>query len=434
MSHEMIGWVGLILLFVLLATGLPIGLSMAAIGFGGYVIFMGTQGALTQVHTVVFSSVASYSMTIIPLFILMGELSFFSGLITGAYSFMNKWLGQLPGGLAMATIGGCAAFASICGTSVATASTMTTVAYPEMRKYQYDPKLALGAISSGGTLGILIPPSNAMVIYAIFAEASVGRLFMGGILPGILMTVLLISAIFIWVKMSPTLAPRAKKSSLMERIIAFKDIWPVAILALIVLGGIYGGVFTAMEAAGVGAFGALAIGLILRKIKGPGIISALNNAITTSAMVFVIMIGAMVFNYFIVLSGLPAQLADVVLGFGLPPIGVLFCILFVYFILGCIMDTMAMTVMTLPIFLPILNGLQFDLVWFGIIFVVMCEIALVTPPMGMNVFVIAGMVKDVPMFTIFRGIVPFLMAELTCLGLIIAFPQIALLLPQNMIR
>jgi tripartite ATP-independent transporter DctM subunit len=373
-------------------------------------------------------------MTIIPLFILMGEFAFFSGLITGAYSFMNKWLGHLPGGLAMATIGGCAAFASICGTSVATASTMTTVAYPEMRRFQYDPKLALGAISCGGTLGILIPPSNPMVIYAIFAEASVGKLFMGGILPGILMTCLLISAIFIWVKINPTLAPRAKSSSWMERIKAFKDIWPVAILALIVLGGIYGGVFTAMEAAGVGAFGALAIGLILRKIKGQGITSALNNAITTSAMVFVIMIGAMIFNYFIVLSGLPVQLANMVLGFGLPPMGVLAAILFIYFILGCIMDTMAMTVLTLPIFLPILTGLQFDMVWFGIIFVVMCEIALVTPPIGMNVFVIAGMVKEVPMYTIFRGIVPFLIAELICLGLIIAFPQIALLIPQNMIR
>jgi C4-dicarboxylate transporter DctM subunit len=388
---------------------------------------------LTQLANVPYSNVASYTLTVLPLFILMGEFAYVSGLVKGAYNAMHKWIGQLPGGLAMATIGGSAAFAAICGSSVASASTMCLVALPEMRRYKYAPSLATGSIACGGTLGILIPPSTPMVIYAIFASESVGRLFIAGIIPGIMLALLLMTVIYILVRIKPYLGPRGPKNSWRVRLTSFKDIWPVATLAILVLGGIWGGVFSPTEAAGAGAFAALIIGLIRKQVSTKAVFNSLNETVRMTAMIFTILIGAMIFNYFIVVSQIPAQLADLVDQLALPSIGVLLAILLIYLILGCLMDTMAMTVLTLPIFLPILLNLGFNLVWFGIIFVIMCEIALITPPIGMNVFVIAGMAQDIPMFTIFRGILPFLGAMFACLALVIAFPQIAMFLPSLMI-
>jgi tripartite ATP-independent transporter DctM subunit len=430
----MVGWIGLIVLFAIVAIGLPIGIAMALVGFAGYAVIAGLPAALAQLQAVPYSSVASYNLTIIPLFIFMGELAFYSGLIRGFYNTAHKWLGHLPGGLAMTTVAGCAAFASICGSGIATASTMTSIAYPEMKRHNYDPRLSLGCIASGGTLGILIPPSNPMVIYAIFSDTSVGQLFMGGFIPGILMALLFMMVIYIWTRISPSAAPAGPSTSWMQKIISIKDVWPVAVLALIIMGGIWGGIITAMEAAGIGAFVAFVIGLALRKINLKIIITSLNATIKTTAMIFVILIGAMIFNYFIVLSGLPNELAAFVGNLALPPIGVLICILIVYLILGALMDEFAMTVLTLPIFLPILSHLGFDLVWFGIIFVIMCQMGMIAPPVGMNVFVVAGMVKDVPTYTVYRGILPFLGAMIVCVALVVAFPQIALFLPHTMIK
>jgi C4-dicarboxylate transporter DctM subunit len=430
----LVGLIGLLVLFAILATGLPIGVAMALVGFTGYAVIAGLPAALSQLQAVPYSSVASYSLTIIPLFILMGEFAFHAGLIRGAYEAAHKWLGHLPGGLAMTTIAGCAGFAAVCGSGMATASTMTSIAYPEMNRFNYDPKLALGSIACGGTLGILIPPSNPLVIYAIFSDTSVGKLFMGGFVPGILLSFLLMVVIFIWSKIKPAEAPAAARSSWKDRLVSFKDVWPVVVLAIIVLGGIWGGVITAMEAAGVGALAAFIIGLSLRKINVKNTIASLNATIKTTAMIFLVLIGAMIFNYFIVLSGIPNQLAAWVGNLALPSVGVLICILFVYIVLGMLMDTMAMTVLTLPIFVPVLSSLGFDLIWFGIIFVIMGEMAMVTPPIGMNVFVISGMVPEVPMYSVFRGILPFIGAMVTCVVLLIAFPQIALFLPNTMIK
>jgi C4-dicarboxylate transporter, DctM subunit len=433
MNPSIIGWIGLVCLFALMAMGMPIGFAMGLIGLVGFGMIAGFAGALTQLGIVPYASVASYTLTVLPLFILMGEFAFLSGMIRGAFSGAHKLLGHLPGGLAMATISGCAAFAAVCGSSVATAATMGTVALPEMQRYKYKPELSTGSIACGGTLGILIPPSTPMVIYAVFANESVGKLFMGGFLPGILLTALFIIVILIWVKISPSTGPRGPNTTWRVRFGAFKDIWPVFILAFLVLGGIWGGIFSPTEAAGVGAFGAFIIGLVRKQLKLKSVLNSLSDTIKTTAMVFTILIGAMIFNYFIVICGIPKQLAEMVASLSLPPLGILICILFVYFLLGCLMDTMAMTVLTLPIFLPILHNLGFDLVWFGIIFVIMCEMALVTPPMGMNVFVISGMAKGIPMYTIFRGIFPFLAAMVICLVLVIAFPQIVMFLPNSMI-
>jgi C4-dicarboxylate transporter DctM subunit len=429
-----VGWIGLAVLFALLAIGMPIGIAMALVGFAGYAVIAGVPAAFAQLKAVPYSSVASYSLTIIPLFILMGEFAFHSGLIRGAYNAAYKWLGHLPGGLAMTTIAGCAGFAAVCGSGMATASTMTSIAYPEMKRFNYDSKLGLGSIACGGTLGILIPPSNTLVIYAIFSDASIGKLFMGGFIPGILLAILLMLVIFLWAKLKPNAAPAGASASWKERIIATKEIWPVAVLVIIVMGGIWGGIITAMEAAGVGAFAAFVIGLALRKFNLKNIIASLNATIKTTAMIFLVLIGAMIFNVFIVLSGIPNELATVVGNLALPPVGVLICILFVYLILGMLMDTMAMTVLTLPIFLPVLSSLGFDLVWFGIVFVIMGEMAMVTPPIGMNVFIISGMVPEVPMYSVFRGIFPFVLAMVVCVSLLIIFPQLALFLPNTMIQ
>jgi C4-dicarboxylate transporter DctM subunit len=433
MSPVAIGVLGLVVLFALLAIGMPIGFAMALVGFVGFALITGWQGALTQLGAVPFSTVHSYILTVLPLFLLMGQFAFVSGLTEGAYYGMHKWLGRLPGGLAMATIGGCAAFAAVCGSSMATASTMSSVAYPEMNRYKYDPKLALGSIAAGGTLGILIPPSIPFIIYAIFAEESVGRLFMAGVFPGIILSTLFILTIYIRTKRMPSLGPPGPRTTWLDRLSAVKDIWPVALLAFLVLGGIWGGVFTPVEAGGAGAFCAFVIGLARRQLTIKNIASSIRDTVRLTAMIFTILIGAMIFNYFIVMTQLPAELAMFIQNVEWPPIGVLVGILFIYIILGCLMDTMAMTVLTLPIFIPLITNLGFDLVWFGVVFVVICEMALITPPIGMNVFVISGMAKDVPMYSIFRGIIWFVVAMAVCEALVIIFPQIALFLPNTMI-
>lgn len=434
MTPAVIGCVGLLILFALMAIGMPIGFAMALVGFVGYAVVAGWQGALTNLATVPYISVASYVMSTLPLFMLMGQLAAVSGLIGGAYSFLHKVLGRLRGGLAISTIGACAAFAAVCGSSMATATTMTTVALPQMKRYNYDPKLSLGSIAAGGTLGILIPPSIPMIIYSLFTEESIGKLFMGGVIPGFLLAGLMMLTVYIWVRFTPSLAPAGPGATWREKLAASLGIWPVLILAVFILGGMWGGIFSATEAGGVGAFGALVIALSRRQLTIRNTTSALMDTMSATAMIFTILIGAMIFNYFIVVTGVPAALTGFVETLHLSPMGVLVAILFVYLILGSIMDTLAMTVLTLPIFVPILTHLGFNLVWFGIVFVIMSEMAMITPPIGMNVFVVTGMAKDVPMYTVFRGIAPFLVPMIVCVILVVVFPQIVLFLPNAMIK
>jgi tripartite ATP-independent transporter DctM subunit len=434
MDPVIVGVIAFIILFAFIAAGMPIGFCMALVGFGGYVFLGGLKGGLSILGSQPFDSSSSYILTVLPLFILMGELASASGLISGAYSTAQKWLGHLPGGLAMATIGACAAFAAVCGSSMATAGAMTSIAYPEMKKYRYNSGLSTGCIAAGGALGILIPPSTVFIMYAIFANESVGRLYMAGVIPGVLLAFLFIVTVFILCIRDPNYGPRSGKTTWRDRIISIKDIIPIVILAMIVLGGIWVGIFTANEAAGVGVIMALVIGLILRRVTGKNFKDSLMETLTVTAMVFAILIGAMIFNYFIVLTTIPAVLSEVVVSLGLPTIGVLIAILLVYSILGCLMDSFAMTVLTLPIFIPVLNTLGIDLIWFGVLFVIMIEMSSITPPVGMNVFVVAGMVKEVPMYTVFRGILPFFLAMIVCIVLIIIFPQIALFLPNTMIK
>jgi C4-dicarboxylate transporter DctM subunit len=434
MEPAIAGALGFVALFLLLAAGMPIGFAMALVGFVGFIFVGGIEGAFGLLGSVPFSTAASYILSVIPMFVLMGEFSFVSGMVTDAYKSAYSWLGHLPGGLAMATIGGCTAFAACCGSSLAGASLMAEIAYPEMTRYRYGPRLALGSIAAGGTLAILIPPSTAFIIYGILAEVSIGALFIAGILPGIFLATLFMLAIYTQARLDPTLGPPGPKNSWHERFVAVKDVWLVLLLFLLVLGSIWGGILTPTEAGGIGAFGAFIIALGKKRLTRANTVEALGSTLRTTAMLFTILIGAMIFNYFLAVTRVPSMLADFVAGLNVPPLTIVVAILLVYAVLGCIMDTLAMIVLTIPIFVPIVSNLGFDLVWFGVIVTVMLEMALITPPIGMNVFVVSGTVRGVSMYTIFRGIVPFIAAMMVCIAVLLFFPELSLFLPSTIIH
>ena len=432
MSSEFIGLIGIILMFLLLCMRMHIGLAMALVGFVGFGVLTRFSIGLKLFGTVPYTTGSMYSFSIIPLFVLMGQFAYASGLSKDIYTSVHRWFGQLPGGLAMATIVGCAGFASICGSSLATAATMGTVALPEMKKYKYDPSLATGSIAAGGTLGILIPPSIGFVIYGILTEESIGKLFLAGILPGILLSTLYILTIFIICKMKPELGPPGQKTPIIEKIVALKDTWGVILLFGLVMGGIYFGIFTPTEAAGIGAFGAFLIALARRKITMTSLLQCLLKAAQTTAMIFLIIIGAEIFTYFLSISKLPMFLANFMSSLPIHRYFILSAILLVYLLLGCVLDGIAMIALTIPIFFPVIQSLGFDPIWFGVLIVIVLEIGLITPPVGLNVFIIRGVAEDIPMSTIFRGIWPFLIASIIAIIIIILIPSIATYIPSNM--
>jgi tripartite ATP-independent transporter DctM subunit len=364
----------------------------------------------------------------------MGELAQMAGISSAAFEAAHKWLGHLRGGLAMATIGACTVFAACVGSSSAGSTVMTYVAWPQMKKYKYDPRLALGVIAAGGTLGILIPPSAPFVVYALFADESVGKLFMAGIIPGLILSTLFMIAIVVQTRLNPALGPTAPPASWRSKFSSLKSTGPAVLIILLVLGGIWGGIFTPTEAGGIGAAGAFLIALVGRQVTGRKLIFHLTSAVRTSAMIFTILIGALIFGYFLTATNLPFLLAEYVKGLDIPPMGIILVILFIYAILGCIMDTFAMIILTLPIFIPIVKGLGFSLIWFGVLVTVMTEMAQITPPIGFNVFIVSGMVPEIPMYTIFRGIGPFVLALAVLIGCLLVFPDIALFLPNAMGR
>ena len=434
MSPEMIGAVFSILLFVLLFAGMPIGFALAFTGFIGLACLFGIDAALLQLGMVPYSSVADYTFSVVPLFILAGSLASVAGLVKDLYEAAYRWFGHLPGGLAITSIGACAGFAACTGSSMASAATMTKVAWPEMKKRNYEPSFALGSIAAGGTLGILIPPSIPFIIYGIITQQSVGKLFMSGVIPGIVLTLLFMSVIYIKAKTNPSLAPPSPRASWHERFAIMKNILPGGALAATILGGIWGGIFTATEAGGAGAFAALIIALAKRSLTWRGLIEALRDTVKTSAMIFTMLIGALIFGYFLTASGVTAAMVKFVSGLNLSALGILILILFIYVILGCLMDANALTLITMPAVFPVVTGMGIDPILFGCLFVINMEMALVTPPIGMNVFVIAGMVKEVPMYTVFRGVWPFIVAMAVATALVIAFPQLALFIPNHMGR
>jgi tripartite ATP-independent transporter DctM subunit len=373
-------------------------------------------------------------MVVIPLFVLMGELAYRSRLSWDLYFGMNKLFGGIPGSLAMATVGGCAGFAAISGSSLATAATMGAVALPEMKKFNYNPKLATGCVAAGGTMGILIPPSIVLVVYAILTEQSIGKLFMAGFIPGLLEASLYILTIFIITRFRPDWGPPGPRVRWGERLAAFKNLWVPASLFMVVIGGIYLGLFTPTEASAIGAFGTFIIMFARRLASRRSIMDSLLSAGRTTGMIFAIMIGAMLLNYFLGVTKLPMELAIFISELQVPPLVVILAIFIIYLILGCVMDALAMILLTVPILFPIILQFGINPIWFGIFIVRCVEIGAITPPIGLNVFVIHGVARDVPMYDIFKGILPFLVADIVCVTLLVVFPQIALFLPNTMFR
>ncbi len=427
-----IGLIGIGILFIILMLRMPIGFGMALVGFVGFWYLSNFDAALSLLKLVPFRTFSSYDLSVIPLFVLMGELCYFSGLSKNLYDTVHHWLGHLPGGLAMATVGACAGFAAISGSSMATAATMGTVALPEMKRYKYDDGLATGCVAAGGTIGILIPPSVIMIVYGVITEQSIGRLFLAGFIPGILQALLYMLVIFVICKRNPLAGPRGPQTSLREKLSSLKETWVVAFLFVLVIGGIYAGIFSPTEAAGVGAFGAFVFALARRRLTWGSLKESLSVTGKTTAMIFIVILGAMVLGYFLAKSRLPFDLASIIAALPISKNAILGLVLFIYLALGCIMDSMAIVLLITPIFFPLVNTLGFDPILFGILVTRVTEVGLITPPVGLNVYVIAGIARDVPMNTIFKGIGMFLIADIVHIILLASIPAITLFLPTLM--
>ncbi len=427
-----VGLIGLGILLIFLFWGMPIGIAMGLMGFAGFAYLQGLDSALSLLKIVPYSTFASYDLSVAPLFVLMGTLSFYAGISTDLYGSAYKWLGHLPGGLGMATVGACAVFSSVSGSSVACAATFGKVTLPEMKRFNYDPALATGSVAAGGTLDIMIPPSLMMIIYCILTEQSIGKLFLAGFIPGAIEALFYLVTIYILCKRNPLLAPQGPTTTWKARFASLKGIWITLLLFVVVIGGLYFGVFTPTEAAGVGAFGALIVGVAQRKLNWQGFEKSLIDTVITTGMLFLILTGAMFFNYFLAVSRLPFEIATMVGGLEVNRYLILAGILVLYVILGALMDEIAMVLLTVPIFYPVIINLGFDPIWFGIIIIMMCVLGLIAPPVGMVAFVIKGVAPDIPIWTIYRGVLPFFAAAVLLVVLLVAFPQIVLFLPATM--
>lgn len=431
MSPELAGLMGIVVLLVLILARMPIGIAMGLVGFTGFAYIAGWQPALGLLKTVPYTTFASHGMSVIPLFILMGSFAFAAGMSEDLYRTVHKLFGHFRGGLAMATVAACGLFAAISGSSLATAATLGRVAMPEMKKYNYAPSLATGAIAAGGSIGILIPPSVILIIYGILTEQSIGKLFLAGFIPGVLEAVFYIITIVILTRRRPELGPPGPRTDFQDKLRAFLRTWEVGVLFLLVIGGIYLGVFTPTEAAGIGAFCTFLFAILRRKMSWDNFKTSLYNTTLTTGMLFLIVLGAMILGYFFSVTRLPFELAAGVAKLPVNRYIILILILIVVLLLGCLMDSLAIVLLTIPVFYPLILKLGFDPIWFGIIVVRVTEMGLITPPVGLNVFIIQGITKE-PMQTIFRGIFPFLIADLCEIALLIALPQITLFLPGLM--
>lgn len=432
MTPITVGLAGFAVLIFLMALRIPVGFVMAIVGFLGFGYLVSWNASLNLLVRDFFSVFNSYNLTVIPLFVFMGQVAHHAGISGRLFNAANKFLGHLPGGLAIATIGACAGFSAICGSTSATAATIASVALPEMKKYDYDPSLATGVVAAGGSLGILIPPSTIFIIYGIMTEQSVGKLFMAGILPGILLAVLFIAVILIWTWINPNLYSPAPKFSLKEKIASLTGVIETLILFSMVIGGLFLGLFTPTESAAIGALGTLIISFFRGNLKWSGFVKALNETTRITCIVMIIVAGAVVFGHFLAVTTIPTEVGTWVSGLALPPPLIIGLIILIYLILGCLMDSLAMIMLTIPIFYPIVTTLGYDPIWFGVVIVLVAEMGVITPPIGINVYVVSGVARDVPLHIIFSGTLRLLGALIVTALLLILFPQIALYLPSLM--
>jgi C4-dicarboxylate transporter DctM subunit len=431
MTPEIAGLIGIVVLVVLLFSRMWIGLAMAFIGFIGFVYASDFDKAFTLIGTVPYHTIAFYPITCVPLFILMGVIVSNTGVSRDLYDSAYKWIGPMKGGLSIATVVACAGFAAIAGDSIAGAVTMGKVAYPEMKRYDYSETLATSCIAAGGTLGILIPPSLGFIMYGILTEESIGKLFMAGIFPGLLLAALFIAVILFITARQPKAGPPGPKTSFGEKVVSLKNTWPILVLFLLVLGGIYVGFFTPTEAGAVGAFGAIVITFISRRLTVRILTNSLLEAAKTTAMIMILVMGAFILMRFLTISGLTSLMAGTIGSLTLSKYVIFALIIVFYIIIGMFLDIMASMVVTIPFVYPMVMALGFDSVWFGVVLVLVMEMGLITPPVGLNVFALSG-VTDVPIGTIFRGVWWFVAAMLFCVLIITIFPQIALFIPSMM--
>jgi C4-dicarboxylate transporter, DctM subunit len=433
LSSEIVAIVGFVCLFALMLLRVPVGMAMGLVGITGFGCLTGFGPAMKLVSQTTMRTVTDYSFGVIPMFLLMGAFVSVSGISRELFRAANTFVGHWRGGLGIATIAACGAFAAISGSSVATAATFSAVAYPEMRRFNYPQSFSTGVIAVGGTLGAMLPPSTVLVVYGLITQQDIGKLFIAGIVPGGLAIVMHMITIAIIGRVRPGFLPAGSRSSWGERIRAIGDVWSPLLLFLFVIGGLYGGLFIPTEAGAVGAVGAFAIGVLRGKLPGASILQALLQATRTAAAVFTVLIGALLFGYFLTITQTPQHVTGFLTGLGVGPYGVLALILLMYLALGCLMDAMAMIILTVPIVFPVVTALGFDPIWFGVVIVMTVELGLIHPPVGMNVFVIKSVIKDVNMSTIFVGVLPFVLTDIIRLVILVAFPAIATWLPLRMI-
>ena len=432
MSLTTIGIIGIAILVILLFSNMPVGFVMAFVGLFGFSYVVNYSAGLSLLARDIWDVFSSYGLTVIPLFVFMGQIAFHAGISRRLYDSAYVLMGHRKGGLAMATVGACAGFAAISGSTNATAATMATVTLPEMKRYKYDMGLATGTVAAAGSLGILIPPSVIFIVYGILTEQSIGKLFAAGILPGILLSFLFLLTIHIQVTRNPSLAPPGPKTDLKAKIKSFVGVLETLVIFGLVMGGIFFGFFTPTEAAAVGAFLTLMIAICRRQLTWDGFVQSLADTTRISCMVMVIVTGATIFGHFMAITRVPFELAGWVAGLPLPRSAVMMVIVLIYLFGGCFMDALAMVMLTIPIFFPVSQALGFDPIWFGVVIVLITEMGVITPPVGVNVYVVYGVAKDVPLEVIFKGVLPMVLALLICNIILLFFPQIALFLPGLM--
>jgi tripartite ATP-independent transporter DctM subunit len=432
LSTDAVALTGFAVLFLLMLLRVPVGMAMGLVGVTGYSYLVGAGPALKLVGQTSMRTVTDYTFGVIPMFLLMGALVSSSGISRELFRAANTVVGHFRGGLGIATIVACGGFAAISGSSVATAATFSTVAYPEMRRYGYAQSFATGVIAAGGTLGAMLPPSTVLAVYGIITQQDIGKLFMAGVVPGILAMLMYVTTVGIIGRVRPGFLPAGQPSTWRVRLDGIGGVWAPLLLFAFVIGGLYGGLFTPTEAGGMGAGGAFILGIARRRLSGADIRSSLLQATRTAAAVFTVLIGALLFGYFLTITQTPQKVTMFLTGLGLGHYGVLALIMVMYLVLGCLMDAMAMIILTVPIIFPVITALGFDPIWFGVIIVMTVELGLIHPPVGMNVFVIKSVVKDVSFTTIFLGVIPFVITDIVRLLILISFPALATFLPGRM--
>ena len=432
LSSDAVAVIGFVALFSLMLLRVPVGMAMGLVGVSGFGYLVGGTPALKMVGQTSMRTVTDYTFGVIPMFLLMGAFVSRSGMSRELFQAANTFVGHLRGGLGIATIAACAGFAAISGSSVATAATFAAVAYPEMRRYKYPQSFATGVIAAGGTLGAMLPPSTVLAVYGIITEQDIGKLFVAGVIPGLIAAAMDMLTVVIIGRLRPNFLPATPRHSWQERREGLRDIWATLLLFFFVIGGLYGGLFTPTEAGGMGASGALLIGIVRGRLNRTEIRRSLLQAVRTAAAVLTVLIGALLFGYFLTVTQTPQKVTEFLTGLGLGRYGVLALIMIMYIVLGCLMDALAMIILTIPIIFPVITQLGFDPIWFGVIIVMTVELGLIHPPVGMNVFVIKSVVQDVSFSTIFIGVLPFIVTDIIRLVILISFPTLALWLPSHM--